>query len=167
MRNDYYFLTVIKSDFIDYLKKNGIIEYEIITYKNLKSGEYDCPGVWALFGIKKGSKEWCCLQVGQTKKISKEIKKDIRIMKSGRSELMQPYVNQWGEKLFEHPTHFVTAGLWAYTDIPKKYSQFKWLKISGEKDINIQKDIERSFAEKYKPIYWRNGRSTKELVSDD
>ena len=92
--------------------------------------------------------------------MSKEIIKDIRIMKKKKIDLERPYVNKWGEEVFRHPTHFQTAGMRAYTDIPKKYNQFKWIVISRGKSRDKQKDIEKKFAEAHQAVYWREGRAS-------
>ena len=150
-RKDYYFLTIYDPGLIDYLEGKWKGEYEIVGYNKLVKGEYNCCGVWALFGKSKETK--------QTDNMAREFKTNLRIMKN-RKNLMKPqiYINQWGEDLgFKHPRHLKTAGMWAYTHIPKKYSNRVWIVISHGKDVKERAKIERDFAELFHALYWRNG----------
>ena len=123
------------------------------------------PGVWALWGRSKSDGSWTCLQVGSSNNIYEEIRTNVSILKNPHIEKTQWYTRQGGEKLFVHPKQLKTAGMWAYTDMPKKYEDFRFFILSDKKKVPLEKE----YAEHYNARYWRHcgGNQVKNENSKD
>lgn len=121
---------------------------------------YKKAGVWALFAKQKSgeNKKWFCLQVGETKDITREIKIDNeRINEKMVCNREKNYVNQFKQKIFSYSKN-PSIQETLYNHINDNYTDFKFTCVSLEEDTKIRNDIESYFAKKTCAIYWRNGR---------
>jgi len=151
---EYYYSTEIDSKLTEIIGEDA----SLIEYEALANGDFDkVKGVWALWGKSIATFEWKCLQVGETENIAREIRKAIRTMRLENLRDNQEYVNQWGEYVFSHPPNLKTAGMWAYEDIPKKYSGYVWILVGCSDDKSERRRLESYYAERYHAIYWRDG----------
>ena len=132
---------------------------EIVNRDN--TDEFSIPGVWALFGKRKGvdNNKWYCLQVAETTCVKNEIEKDIQLIESGLNECGEKilYVNQFGELLFSYYRH-PSAREYLYSKyIKEEFKDFQFVLICKENDRTKRRSIEKEFAYRTNAVYWRNG----------
>lgn len=135
---------------------------DIVNRENVHN--FDVPGVWALFGKRKDrpdNRRWYCLQVAATICIKTEILKDMQLLEEKLEEDRDdsPYINQFGEILFEYPSH-PTPREYLYSKyIKEQFEDFQFIVVCREKGSTKRRNIEKEFAYRTNAVYWRNGRA--------
>ena len=112
-------------------------------------------GVWALYGRKKDEDNWECLNVGKCKDVGKEILYDLGCLHylPFRNDGTKPYINQFKNACnFNYKKGQIQEYLYSY--IAKEYFELKFIYIHDKSDLKVEKE----YAEKNRPIFWRNGR---------
>ena len=115
-------------------------------------------GVWALYGRKKDEDNWECLNVGKCKDVGKEILYDLGCLHylPFRNDGTKPYINQFKNACnFKYKKGQPQEYLYPY--IAKEYFELKFIYIHDKSDLKVEK----KYAEKNRPIFWRNGRPYK------
>ncbi|EGR92933.1 MULTISPECIES: hypothetical protein [Streptococcus] len=133
----------------------------LITEENIH--EFNVPGVWALFGMRKDSNNetYYCLQVGQKMySIKDDVEAAQKFLTEGiKDELNERmYVNYFKEELFSYRVITSYREFLYGEEIKRKFKNFKFIFISGETKDKERKAIEKAFAVETKAIYFRNGR---------
>ena len=115
-------------------------------------------GVWALYGRKKDEDNWECLNVGKCKDVGKEILYDLGCLHylPFRNDGTETYINQFKNACnFKYKKGQPQEYLYPY--IAKEYFELKFIYIHDKSDLKKEKE----YAEKNRPIFWRNGRPYK------
>lgn len=138
--------------------------FEIIEQSEIS--EYKYPGVWAMFGIKKGdnSSKYICLNVGKNKCIGDELKIDFERLECFMPFRKKIYKNQFNEEKFTYK-EYATRQDWLYKEISEKYESIIIILVTNETEKLYT--IEKYFAYSTKAAYWvSNGRYSPNLVID-
>lgn len=138
----------MKKESIIYEERNGCEIYNAITEYIQKEG------VWALFGVEHGSKEYQCLNVGKEKNVGSEIITDL-----GRLHYIPfrnngdiQYTNQFNKKCnFKYKKG--QAQEYLYPFLATKYCAFKFIYVHDKSDG----DVEKRYAAEHDAKFWRNG----------
>lgn len=112
---------------------------------------YNIPGVWALWGINKETKIKCCLTVGQTKNLGKELNWTLKVLTN------QNLQNLEKEK-------FGITGRW--DKIQKYYKDYEYILVNkNESNIKMREIIELTYAIENNSIYWKPSITQKHLFN--
>lgn len=135
------------------------LEKEII-YREQNEGNhiadyFNKGGMWALYGVKKGTKEYSCLNVGISKGIGQELLYDIACLTMLSGWKPDPgdrvYINQYGESQnFEYNEGMQRETL--YRKIFDIYENFVFVYVSDSND----KGEEKKYAWSSHALYWRD-----------
>lgn len=138
--------------------------FEVIRESNVD--KYKCPGVWAMFGIKKESSSpiYICLNVGKNKCIGNELKLDFKRLDHFELFREKQYRNQFNEEMFSFTyKEYATRQDWLYKEISEKYKSITTILVAKQNDYIIEKH----FAYSTKAAYWvSNGRYSSDRKID-
>ncbi|MBO4701847.1 MAG: hypothetical protein J5625_04195 [Lachnospiraceae bacterium] len=116
-------------------------------------------GVWVLLG-KKSNSTYVCLNVGKTVDIGREILYDVSCLKYVKepNDASRNYINQFGEDCgFNWKNNETQECLYPY--IAKNFSNLTFVVAFESTDKDEKKDVEKGIADRYKALFWRNGKA--------
>lgn len=142
---------------------NDFQGFEIINPDKIE--EYRHPGIWAMFGIRKGSKQkkYECLNVGKNKDIGAELKIDFERLKEFNLCKKRVYRNQFNESMFDY-CEFASRLDWLYKEISERYEEILVILVAKKSEYVLEK----YFAYATKAAYWvSNGKYNPERRIDE
>jgi hypothetical protein len=153
----------VEENIIYWEKEDGSIINNIGNY-------FNNGGVWALYGRKKETKDYICLNVGfnsgrKKTSIGNEILQDIACLTflkdwnpSTEGTGYMQYINQYAEDCgFYYEKDMQIATL--YQRISDNYENFAFVYVVSE----ANKDIEREYAWSTHALFWRDSRPFKHI----
>lgn len=125
------------------------------------------PGVWVCYGInKKKPSGWECLNVGQSKNIGIEMRKDLRYSEGTYWHKKGIYKNYNKEKIFEFERpndEPITIQERVWRHIRDNYENLHFVVILKSKDEDIRLLTEMKFAEDKQAKYWNYSPKQRKL----
>ena len=124
-------------------------------------------GVWACYGInKKKPLGWKCLNVGQSKNIGIEMRKDLKYSKGRFSHKQGIYKNYNNDKIFDYERpkdKAITSQERVWKHIGDNFENLHFIVILNSDDEDKRLEKEMKFAEKEEAVYWNYSPKQRKL----